>query len=141
MGECGDQLEWRRPTRVAGAPGGDQRGVLEREEARFLKTSRGARSCCWLLAPDPSGSGGARPSSSTPTYGFPLELTGRDRAEEHGLTVDRDGFRAGDGGQAPAGQGGSVSVDLTSQGAIEAIVRRSGRTDFHGYGALDIPAR
>jgi len=114
---------------------------LVREEARFLDTlERGEKLLAEVLAARPERISGAQAFELYDTYGFPLELT-EEIAEEHGLTVDRDGFEAAMEAQRQRAKAAAVSVDLTVQGAIEAIAADLADTHFHGYGTLDHPSQ
>ncbi len=113
---------------------------LAREEARFLDTlERGETLLANILANKPQLISGEQAFELYDTYGFPLELT-EEIAEEHGLTVDRDGFEAAMERQRQRAKAAAVSIDLTLQGAIERVAGALEPTDFRGYKALDQPA-
>ncbi|WP_216920020.1 alanine--tRNA ligase [Synechococcus sp. CCAP 1479/9] len=110
---------------------------LVREEARFLDTlERGEKLLAEVLAARPERISGDAAFELYDTYGFPLELTA-EIAEEHGLTVDLDGFEAAMERQRQRAKAAAVSIDLTLQGAIEQVAGALEPTDFRGYGALD----
>ncbi|AFY29818.1 alanine--tRNA ligase [Cyanobium gracile] len=110
---------------------------LEREEARFLDTlERGEKLLAEVLAARPERISGDAAFELYDTYGFPLELTA-EIAEEHGLTVDLDGFEAAMERQRQRAKAAAVSIDLTLQGAIEQVAGALAPTDFRGYEALD----
>ncbi len=110
---------------------------LVREEARFLDTlERGEKLLAEVLAARPERISGDAAFELYDTYGFPLELT-EEIAEEHGLTVDRDGFEAAMERQRQRAKAAAVSIDLTLQGAIEQVAGALEPTDFRGYEALD----
>ncbi len=114
---------------------------LAREEARFLETlERGERLLADVLAARPRQISGAQAFELYDTYGFPLELT-EEIAEEHGLTVDLEGFEAAMEAQRRRAKAAAVSVDLTLQGAIEAMAAELPDTAFHGYEALEHPSQ
>jgi len=113
---------------------------LVREEARFLDTlERGEKLLAEVLAARPERISGDAAFDLYDTYGFPLELTA-EIAEEHGLTVDLDGFEAAMERQRQRAKAAAVSIDLTLQGAIEQVAGALEPTDFRGYEALDQPA-
>jgi alanyl-tRNA synthetase len=110
---------------------------LVREEARFLDTlERGEKLLAEVLAARPERISGEAAFELYDTYGFPLELT-EEIAEEHGLTVDLDGFEAAMERQRQRAKAAAVSIDLTLQGAIERVAGALEPTDFRGYEALD----
>lgn len=110
---------------------------LVREEARFLDTlERGEKLLAEVLAARPERISGDAAFELYDTYGFPLELTA-EIAEEHGLTVDLDGFEAAMERQRQRAKAAAVSIDLTLQGAIEQVAGALEPTDFRGYEALD----
>ncbi len=113
---------------------------LVREEARFLDTlERGEKLLAEVLAARPERISGDAAFELYDTYGFPLELTA-EIAEEHGLTVDLDGFEAAMERQRQRAKAAAVSIDLTLQGAIEQVAGALEPTDFRGYRVLDQPA-
>ncbi|MCP9836081.1 alanine--tRNA ligase [Cyanobium sp. N.Huapi 1H5] len=110
---------------------------LVREEARFLDTlERGEKLLADVLAARPERISGDAAFELYDTYGFPLELT-EEIAEEHGLTVDLEGFEAAMERQRQRAKAAAVSIDLTLQGAIEQVAGALEPTDFRGYEALD----
>ncbi|MCT0233632.1 alanine--tRNA ligase [Synechococcus sp. CS-1327] len=114
---------------------------LVREEARFLETlERGEKLLSELLAASPSRISGAQAFELYDTFGFPLELT-EEIAAEHGLTVDLEGFEAAMVAQRQRAKAAAVSLDLTLQGAIEAIGSELPDTHFNGYDGLDHPSQ
>jgi alanyl-tRNA synthetase len=113
---------------------------LEREEARFLETlERGEKLLAEVLAAQPEQISGAQAFELYDTYGFPLELT-EEIAEEHGLTVDLEGFEAAMEAQRQRAKAAAVSVDLTLQDAIEQLAGAVEPTAFRGYEALEHPS-
>ncbi|MFN9624152.1 MAG: alanine--tRNA ligase [Cyanobacteriota bacterium] len=130
MGSAYPQLPERRPQILA---------ELEREEVRFLATlERGEKLLAEVLAARPSQISGARAFELYDTYGFPLELT-EEIAEEHGLSVDVAGFEAAMEEQRQRAKAAAVSLDLTLQGALEAVAADLEGTTFTGHGALEQP--
>ncbi|WP_409995702.1 alanine--tRNA ligase [Cyanobium sp. HWJ4-Hawea] len=112
---------------------------LAREEARFRETlERGEKLLAEVLATKPQQIPGEQAFELYDTYGFPLELT-EEIAEEHGLTVDLEGFTAAMEAQRQRAKAAAVSLDLTLQGAIEQMVAELDATEFKGYGTLDHP--
>ena len=113
---------------------------LAREEARFLETlERGEKLLAEVLAAKPTQISGEQAFELYDTYGFPLELT-EEIAEEHGLTVDLEGFEAAMEAQRQRAKAAAVSIDLTLQGAIEQMAADLDATAFKGYEALEHPS-
>ena len=122
----------------------ERRGVilaeLAREEARFLETlERGEKLLADVLAAQPKQISGEQAFELYDTYGFPLELT-EEIAEEHGLTVDLEGFEAAMEAQRQRAKAAAVSIDLTLQGAIDQVASAAQATAFKGYEALEHPS-
>ncbi|MEB3332128.1 MAG: alanine--tRNA ligase, partial [Synechococcaceae cyanobacterium] len=131
MREAYPQLEERRAVILA---------ELEREEARFLETlERGEKLLAEVLAAQPTQISGEQAFELYDTYGFPLELT-QEIAEEHGLTVDLEGFEAAMEAQRQRAKAAAVSIDLTLQEAIDQVAAELEATAFRGYEALEHPS-
>ena len=110
---------------------------LEREEARFLETlERGEKLLAEVLAAKPKQISGEQAFELYDTYGFPLELT-EEIAEEHGLTVDLEGFEAAMEAQRQRAKAAAVSIDLTLQEAIDQVAADLEATAFRGYELLE----
>jgi alanyl-tRNA synthetase len=119
----------------------ERRGVilaeLAREEARFLETlERGEKLLADVLAAKPKQISGEQAFELYDTYGFPLELT-EEIAEEHGLTVDLEGFEAAMEAQRQRAKAAAVSIDLTLQEAIDQVAGDLEATAFRGYELLE----
>ena len=110
---------------------------LQREEARFLETlERGEKLLADVLASKPKQISGAQAFELYDTYGFPLELT-QEIAEEHGISVDLDGFEAAMEEQRQRAKAAAVSIDLTLQDAIDQVAAELEATSFRGYELLE----
>jgi alanyl-tRNA synthetase len=110
---------------------------LQREEARFLDTlERGEKLLADVLDAKPRQISGEQAFELYDTYGFPLELT-EEIAEEHGLTVDLDGFEAAMEAQRQRAKAAAVSIDLTLQDAIDQVAADLEATAFRGYELLE----
>ncbi|MBV2352403.1 alanine--tRNA ligase [Synechococcus sp. HK05] len=110
---------------------------LAREEARFLETlERGEKLLADVLAAKPKKISGEQAFELYDTYGFPLELT-EEIAEEHGLTVDLEGFEAAMEAQRQRAKAAAVSIDLTLQEAIDQVAGDLEATAFRGYELLE----
>ncbi|MEB3159363.1 MAG: alanine--tRNA ligase, partial [Synechococcus sp.] len=110
---------------------------LQREEARFLETlERGEKLLADVLDAQPKQISGAQAFELYDTYGFPLELT-QEIAEEHGLTVDLDGFETAMEEQRQRAKAAAVSIDLTLQDAIDQVAAELEATSFRGYELLE----
>ena len=118
---------------------------LQREESQFLKTlERGEKLLAETIA-DATNLGGKQISGKDAfelydTYGFPLELT-QEVAEEHGLTVDLNGFEAAMEEQKNRSKDSHEAIDLTRQSALGKIVKGSNETSFLGYSQLTSQAQ
>ncbi len=110
---------------------------LQREEARFLETlERGEKLLADVLAAKPKQISGEQAFELYDTYGFPLELT-EEIAEEHGLSVDLEGFEAAMEAQRQRAKAAAVSIDLTLQEAIDQVAADLEATAFRGYELLE----
>ncbi|QCH14778.1 alanine--tRNA ligase [Synechococcus sp. CB0101] len=110
---------------------------LQREEARFLETlERGEKLLADVLAAKPKQISGEQAFELYDTYGFPLELT-EEIAEEHGLTMDLEGFEAAMEAQRQRAKAAAVSIDLTLQEAIDQVAADLEATAFRGYELLE----
>ncbi len=69
------------------------------------------------------------------TYGFPLELT-QEIAEEQGISVDVDGFKAEMEEQQTRGKNARQTIDLTVQGSLDKLAETIQGTEFVGYAEL-----
>jgi alanyl-tRNA synthetase len=75
------------------------------------------------------------------TYGFPLDLT-REIAEEAGLTVDEEGFRAEMNEQKKKAREALKSKDTSAWGQdLAAGLDKSLKTEFVGYGSYSCDAK
>jgi alanyl-tRNA synthetase len=117
---------------------------LQREETQFLKTlERGEKLLSDLIA-DVKAKGieqieGKDAFKLYGTYGFPLELT-QEIAEEQGLTVDVDGYNRAMEEDAIINIGGTETIDLTVQSALDKLAEHIQATEFLGYSQLTIQA-
>ena len=113
---------------------------LQREESQFLKTlERGEKLLAEIIAK--SANLGQKQISGKDafelydTYGFPLELT-QEIAEEHGLSVDLEGFEAEMEEQKNRSKDSYEAIDLMAQNALGEIIIESNETNFLGYTQL-----
>ena len=113
---------------------------LQREETQFLQTlARGEKLLADIIT-QATNLGEKKISGKDAfelydTYGFPLELT-QEVGEEHGLTVDLEGFEAEMAAQKARSQDSHEAIDLTTQNALGEIVTGSDDTSFLGYSQL-----
>jgi alanyl-tRNA synthetase len=114
-------------------------GVLGREEERFRQTLRtGITLLDTELAQPGAASSAVLPGSAAfllhDTYGFPLELT-QEIAEERGVRVDIDGFRAEMSAQRERAKAARAdgAADPDRLAAYREIVEQFGTTEFVGY--------
>ncbi|HIK20340.1 MAG TPA: alanine--tRNA ligase [Synechococcus sp. M44_DOE_062] len=121
---------------------------LQREEEQFLKTlERGERLLLDLFAAVESSrrDNGAEHSTGSrkqisgadafklfDTYGFPLELT-QEIAQEHGFSVDLEGFEQEMEKQRQRARAAHQTIDLTAQGSLDELADFLSQTEFLGY--------
>jgi alanyl-tRNA synthetase len=121
---------------------------LQREEEQFLKTlERGERLLLDLFAAVESSrrDSGAEHSTGSQkqisgadafklfdTYGFPLELT-QEIAQEHGFSVDLEGFEQEMEKQRQRARAAHQTIDLTAQGSLDELADFLSQTEFLGY--------
>jgi alanyl-tRNA synthetase len=123
---------------------------LQREEEQFLKTlERGERLLLDLFTAVES----SRRDSSSPkqisgadafklfdTYGFPLELT-QEIAQEHGFSVDLEGFEQEMEKQRQRARAAHQTIDLTAQGSLDELADFLSQTEFLGVQPIFCPRR
>jgi len=110
---------------------------LQREESRFLKTlERGEKLLDEIIEQvkqeQKTQIDGRDAFTLYDTYGFPLELT-QEIAEEHGLTVDIEGFEAAMEEQVSRSQGAHETIDLMAIGGESELASGVAATEFLGY--------
>jgi alanyl-tRNA synthetase len=115
---------------------------LQREEEQFLKTlERGERLLLDLFAAvessrrdsgSPKQISGADAFKLFDTYGFPLELT-QEIAQEHGFSVDLEGFEQEMEKQRQRARAAHQTIDLTAQGSLDELADFLSQTEFLGY--------
>ncbi len=129
------ETDWDRIHRIAVA-----------EEEAFLRTLTSGTSVLEEALDEVKASGSKQLGGSTAfllhdTYGFPIDLT-LEIAEEAGLTVDRDGFKAlmaeqRDRAKADAREKKLGGTDLS----VYSAFRAKGETKFTGYEELQTESR
>ncbi|MFS8825159.1 alanine--tRNA ligase [Synechococcus sp. R5-16] len=115
---------------------------LQREEEQFLKTlERGERLLLDLFTAvessrrdsgSPKQISGADAFKLFDTYGFPLELT-QEIAQEHGFSVDLEGFEQEMEKQRQRARAAHQTIDLTAQGSLDELADFLSQTEFLGY--------
>jgi alanyl-tRNA synthetase len=113
---------------------------LAREEAQFLKTlERGEKLLEEIVDRTKQQTNqqisGQDAFTLYDTYGFPLELT-QEIAEEQGITVDLDGFKAAMKEQQTRAKDARQTIDLTVQGSLDKLAETIQGTEFVGYAEL-----
>ena len=113
---------------------------LAREEAQFLKTlERGEKLLEEIVDRTKQQTNqqisGQDAFTLYDTYGFPLELT-QEIAEEEGITVDVEGFKAEMEEQQTRGKNARQTIDLTVQGSLDKLAETIQGTEFVGYAEL-----
>lgn len=111
--------------------------ILSFEEKKFGQTlSAGLTQLNTLLEELQASGGHVIPGDQAfklyDTHGFPLELT-REVAGEHGFTVDTPGFAQAMERQQERSRSTNVFVQGKDDQALDALLKRSGPTEFTGY--------
>ncbi len=109
------------------------KGELQREESRFLETlERGEKLLTEILQKEKTQISGTDAFTLYDTFGFPVELT-QEIAEEHGLTVDLEGFEIEMEEQRKRSKAAHETIDLTVQGSLDKLAEHIHPTEFLGY--------
>ena len=113
---------------------------LAREEAQFLKTLERGEKLLEEIVDRTKQQANQQISGKDAftlydTYGFPLELT-QEIAEEEGITVDVEGFKAEMEEQQTRGKNARQTIDLTVQGSLDKLAETIQGTEFVGYAEL-----
>lgn len=114
---------------------------LQKEENRFLQTlERGERLLDEILANPATQARKAIKGSDAfalyDTFGFPLELT-QEIAEEQGLLVDTEGFKAAMLEQQERSKDAHTEIDLLAKDNWSELAAEIESTEFLGYTQLD----
>jgi alanyl-tRNA synthetase len=117
---------------------------LQKEENRFLQTlERGERLLDEILASPETQAHktikGTDAFTLYDTFGFPLELT-QEIAEEKGLVVDTEGFKAAMIEQQERSKDAHEEIDLLTKGNWSELATEVGKAEFLGYLQLDSSA-
>jgi alanyl-tRNA synthetase len=115
---------------------------LQVEELRFRETlDRGEKLLAEIISRLPKGGeiSGVDVFELYDTFGFPAELT-QEIAEEHGLTVDLQGFEAEMDKQRDRSRAAHETIDLTVQGTLDKLAEKLKETEFLGYTQVSSPA-
>ncbi len=118
--------------------------TLKEEETRFLETlERGLKRLEEVLSGLKTSKkamlNGEEAFKLYDTYGFPVELT-RDIAEEHGLTVDMDGFESCMKKQREMARNARKGNAIVEDQIYSRILSDVGATKFLGYETLNCTA-
>ncbi len=106
---------------------------LEREENNFLKTlERGEKLLAEIISKEEKQISGVDAFTLFDTFGFPFELT-QEIAEENGLTVDAEGYKAEMKKQQERSKAAHETIDLTVQGSLDELAEHIHPTAFLGY--------
>jgi alanyl-tRNA synthetase len=111
--------------------------VLEAEEGSFLETLTKGATIFDAAVPAAQSAGGVLAGAAAfqlhDTYGFPIDLT-LEMAEEQGLTVDQEGFRALMLEQRTRAKEDARRKKVVADvSAYRALLDAAGATDFTGY--------
>ncbi len=110
--------------------------VIKEEEERFAKTiERGTSLLNDMLGAEGKILAGEDVFNLYATYGFPIELTA-EIAQEHGKTVDMDGFAKARAKHEEVSSVGKFNVIITGEEALGKVLKEHGATEFTGYGKL-----
>lgn len=106
--------------------------IIKKEEERFkLTLDRGYKLLEELLA-DKEEISGEDAFKLYDTFGFPMELT-VEIAQEHGVSVDTEGFKAAMAEQKARAKAATQKISLTDDLVYVDIEKKFGATDFVGY--------
>jgi len=113
--------------------------VIKKEEERFNKTlDRGYKLLEELLA-EKKDISGVDAFKLYDTFGFPMELT-VEIAQEHGLNVDTEGFKAEMAEQKARAKAATQKISLTDDLVYVDIEKEFGSTEFVGYEKNEVKA-
>ncbi len=111
--------------------------IIKEEEERFAKTiDRGMTLLDSLLKESNETLAGAATFNLYSTFGFPVELT-KEIAQEHGKTIDMDGFAQAKKEHEEASSVGKFNVNIAGDDHLNKIIKNSGGTKFKGYGQTE----
>ena len=114
--------------------------VIKKEEERFKETlDRGYKMLDEFIEnkKDIDGESAFRLYD---TFGFPLELT-REIAEENGLKVDEDGYKAAMQEQKDRAKAATAKISVTGDIKYAKVENEVGSTDFVGYSENECDAK
>lgn len=119
------------------------KAIIKTEETQFLRTLETGIVRVGQLLDELEGNilAGEVAFDLWQTYGFPLDLT-EDMAQERGVNVDRQGYRAAREKAQEASRGGKEQGALftTSKDILGTLAREYGETEFLGYTRMDAAA-
>ncbi len=111
--------------------------VVREEEERFAKTiDRGIGLLEELIAEKAQQIPGSAVFNLYSTYGFPIELTA-EIAQEHGKTVDMEGFVAAKKEHEAVSSVNKFNVIMTGEEAFVRLLKEYGTTRFTGYSTIE----
>lgn len=114
--------------------------IIKQEEERFNKTlDRGYKLLEELLA-EKKDISGEDAFKLYDTFGFPMELT-VEIAQEHGLNVDTEGFKAEMAEQKRRAKAATQKISLTSDLVYVDIEKQHGSSEFVGYEKSETDAK
>lgn len=106
--------------------------VIKKEEERFAKTlDRGYKLLDEFIS-NKKDIDGESAFKLYDTFGFPFELT-REIAEENGLKVDEDGFKAAMQEQKDRAKAATAKISVTGDIKYAKVEEEVGSTEFLGY--------
>lgn len=114
--------------------------TIKKEEERFAKTlDRGYKMLDEFIA-DKKDIDGESAFKLYDTFGFPFELT-KEIAEENGLKVDEDGFKAAMQEQKDRAKAATQKISVTGDMKYAKIEEEVGSTEFTGYSENEADAK
>lgn len=114
--------------------------VILKEEERFNKTLDRGYKLLEELISDKKDISGEDAFKLYDTFGFPMELT-VEIAQEHGLNVDTEGFKAAMAEQKARAKAATQKISLTDDLVYVDIEKQFGSTEFVGYDKNEIDAK
>ena len=106
--------------------------VIKKEEERFNKTLDRGYKLLEEFINEKKDIDGESAFKLYDTYGFPLELT-KEIAEENGLKVDEDGYKAAMQEQKDRAKAATAKISVTGDIKYANLEREVGSTEFVGY--------
>ena len=114
--------------------------TIKKEEERFNKTLDRGYKLLNEFIDNRKNIDGESAFKLYDTFGFPFELT-KEIAEENGLNVDEDGFKAAMKEQKDRAKAATQKISVTGDIKYAKVEEKVGATDFVGYTDLECDAK